>query len=467
MIRSQRHRAVPFAGVAAVAALVLASAGPTTAGEEPDHTLYGLEAAVPEITPGPAWTAPMRTNNFTVVGHSDVGGGGLNADVWKHGDYAYVGVWSGPCPATGVKVVNVRNPANPRLVSRLPNPSGTSAEDVVVRHVETASFTGDLAVVGIQRCGDIADRGFRGLQFFDVTNPASPRRIALYAVAPGTIGCHEVDLVMRTDGRLLAACANPFGEQINGSDEVVVVDVTNPYLPHKISGFALGQDLGVDPGHNAQNVGCFKASFAHSVRFTRAGYQLFASYWDYGTLRFKVGPAGRLTGPNARTDLAPPDEDADNHSMTLARGGDTLVVNPEDFSPIECGQPFQGWGEPHVHANQSGDTHLLSIFSTRNSRSMRTDGFYSVHNTESARFRNTQMFSSWYSDGVVWWSLANPRKPVMKGQFVPPATADPTGYFPPVPIVWGVYPDHPTGLIYASDINSGLWILRPTGLAKL
>jgi hypothetical protein len=49
----------------------------------------------------------------------------------------------------------------------------------------------------------------------------------------------------------------------------------------------------------------------------------------------------------------------------------------------------------------------------------------------------------------------------MLGQFVPPAAADPTGTFPTVPIVWGVYLDRARGLVLASDINSGLWILRP------
>jgi hypothetical protein len=400
-----------------------------------------------------------------VVGHADLGGGGLNADVWKHGGFAYVGVWSGPCPASGVKVADVRNPRHPRLVSRLPNPRGTSAEDVVVRHVATGSFTGDLAVVGIQSCE--SPRVFRGLQFFDVTDPTAPREISRYEVAANTGGCHEVDLVARSDGRVLAACANPFAEQSAGTDEVILVDASNPRRPHKVGGFRVGDDLGVDPGNTRQNVGCFPATFAHSVRFTRGGFRLFVSYWDFGTLRFVVGSAGSLGRPNSRTDIAPPDEDGDNHSMTLARDGGTLVINPEDFSPEDCGQPFQGWGEAWVYTNEDRANQLLSVFSTPNSRSMRTDGFFSIHNTEAAGARHRQMFSSWYSDGIVWWSLAHRRNPVMKGQFVPPPTEDPTGTFPPVPLIWGVYVDPQSDLIYASDINSGLWILRPTDLPNL
>ncbi|MEP6526828.1 MAG: hypothetical protein ABJA86_06655 [Nocardioidaceae bacterium] len=461
-------RTAAATAVALVAVLVtVVTSGPLTAHDAPGDPPNWLGAAAARVTPGPAQHAQMRTHNFTVVGHTALGGSGLNADVWEHRGFAYVGVWSGPCPATGVKVADVRNPRDPTLVSRLQNPAKTSAEDVVVRHVDTRRFTGDLAVVGIQACGNpVKSQVFRGLEFFDVTDPTLPREIARYRVNPDTVGCHEVDLVVRTDGRVLAACANVFAEQIVGSDEVIIVDVTNPFRPRKVDGFALGRDLNVDPADNPDNLGCFPASFAHSVRFTDAGRSLFASYWDYGTLRFRVHPDGRLTGPVGRTDIAPPDEDGDNHSMTLARGGGTMVVNSEDFSPGDCGQPYQGWGEAHIYTNHRGDNRLLSIFSTRDSRSMRTDGFFSIHNTESAGSRRAQMFSSWYTDGIVWWSLVHRRDPVMKGQFVPPPTEDPTGTFPAVPIVWGVYPDPVSNLIFASDINSGLWILRPTGLGN-
>ncbi len=467
-MRGQLRRWTVPAGVAATALIFggLGAPNPVTAHEGPDYR-DPLASGAERVTPGPAWTAPMRTNNMTVVGHSDLGGRGLNADIWEHRGYAYVGVFSGTCPANGVKVADVSNPRHPRLVSRLHNPARTSAEDVVVRHVENRHFRGDLAVVGIQTCGNpTRSPVFRGLQFFDVTHPRFPRELSRFSVAKDTIGCHEVDLAVRDDGRVLAACANVFAEQITGSDEVVVVDINNPFRPRKVGGFAVGEDLGVDPGSTQQNVGAFPATFAHSVRFTGRGHTLFVSYWDYGTLRFGVRADGGLRGPVGRTDLAPPDEDADNHSMTLAKQGRTMVVNQEDFSPIEDCPECEGWGNAYIATNRHADNRLLSQFSTRNSRSQRTDGFYSIHNTESAGSRRSQLFSSWYSDGVVWWSVANRRDPVMRGQFVPPPTEDPSGVFPPVPLVWGVFADRTRNLIYASDINSGLWILRPTGLGN-
>lgn len=447
----------------AAALLPLAAAVPA-AGHETRLGMHDLGDAAGHLTSGPARTQAMQTENITVVGHSDLGGGGLNADVWGHRGYAYVGVWSGTCPASGVKVVDTRRPSSPRVVARLQNPRGTSAEDVVVRRVDTPSFRGDLAVVGIQVCGDPAKtRRFRGLQFWDVTDPAAPRELGRWRSPVG--GCHEIDLVQRADGRVLAGCAEPFAEQATGADEVVLVDATRPSSPRKVSGFALGRDAGIDPARTRHNVGCFPASFAHSVRFTRDSRTLYVSYWDVGTLEMAVREGGRRLVLGSRAGVSPPDEDADNHSMTLARGGRNMIVNSEDFSPLDrrC-SAFGGWGEAHVLSTDLRPR-VLSTFSTPNSRSSRTDGFFSVHNTEVSH--GTQAFSSWYSDGIVWWSLADPRAPRPRGQFVPPPTEDPSGVFPPVPLVWGVHLDRARDLVLASDMNSGLWILRPTGLSDL
>jgi len=387
----------------------------------------------------------------------------LNADVWAHRKYAYVGVWSGTCPATGVKVVDYHNLRHPKLVSVLQNDQGTSAEDIVVRSVHTPGFTGDLAVTGIQVCGDVGEPIFRGLQFFDVTNPRHPAELGRWMAPEFSIGCHEVDLVQRPDGRVLAGCANIFAEQINGTDEVVLVDATDPTAPATAGGWAIGADLGVDPATTPENVGCFAASFNHSVRFVDGGMRVYGSYWDFGAVLLDISDP---SAPSyiSRADIAPPDEDGDVHS--LVRAGSTLLINPEDFSPAECpGEDFDGWGEVHLFdVSDPANPSLVGTFSTPNSRSERADGFFSVHNTEVAK--GTQAFSSWYTDGIVWWDYADPSHPRQRGQFVPPAAEDPTGSFPPVTIVWGVFLDRDRNLVLASDINSGLWILRPIGLGN-
>ncbi|CAN5729655.1 hypothetical protein BH24ACT26_BH24ACT26_17660 [soil metagenome] len=76
---------------------------------------------------------------------------------------------------------------------------------------------------------------------------------------------------------------------------------------------------------------------------------------------------------------------------------------------------------------------------------------WTIHNTEVSGDR---AYSSWYAHGIVALDLTDPTSPELVGQFVPPLS-----------VVWGVAIDPETGLIYASDIDSGLWIIEPTGAA--
>jgi hypothetical protein len=79
-----------------------------------------------------------------------------------------------------------------------------------------------------------------------------------------------------------------------------------------------------------------------------------------------------------------------------------------------------------------------------------SDGFWSIHNTEVS---GSIAYSSWYSNGIVALDLSDVESIEMVGQFVPPGE--------PFAEVWGVAIGD-DGLIYASDLGSGLWIIRPT-----
>lgn len=403
-------------------------------------------------------------DNFKFVGHTDLGGGVDFGDVWALGSYAYVGTRCGEEAhgGAGVRVVDISHPTHPRVVASLDNPPFTRAEDVVVRHVSTPAFSGDLAVVGIQGCFGSGHEGEvpTGLRFFDVTHASDPRLLSEWFLPAGSIGCHEVDLVQRADGLVLAGCArNLFdqvdfetGEQIPGA--VQFVDATDPADPSRIRAW----EMPVDP---FGGVGCAPIEFAHSVRFTDGGRDAYVSYWDAGTVHLDLT---RPSSPRIVSDtlITPPDEDGDNHSMTLANGGDWLVINPEDFSPSDCGPEYDGYGEAYVYDNSDPENPtLLGTFSTPNTHTTRTDGAFSVHNTEVVRGR--QFFSSWYSDGIVWWTMSDDGTSQQLGQFVPPA---PPGF--DTPFVWGVFPLSRRGpdLILASDFDTGLWIVRPKGLKE-
>jgi hypothetical protein len=88
--------------------------------------------------------------------------------------------------------------------------------------------------------------------------------------------------------------------------------------------------------------------------------------------------------------------------------------------------------------------------SSINDLSKAGDGFWSIHNTEVS---GSIAYSAWYSNGIVALDLDPVTDIQMVGQFVPPGE--------PFAEVWGVAIGE-DGLIYASDLGSGLWIIRPT-----
>ncbi|MEP6477718.1 MAG: hypothetical protein ABJC60_10655 [Actinomycetota bacterium] len=447
----------------AAVALVLLPAGPGQSAPErltPEMRFdRAVEAAAADAAAAGAGAGQVAVvDGFEVVGHTGLGGGSVDfADVWAHGSYAYVGSRCGDpiVGGRGVSVVDISTASSPHVVARLPNPDFSRAEDVVVRHVDTADFQGELAVVGVQVCFDSGheEETRTGLWFFDVTDAKHPALLSRWQLPLGDIGCHEVDLAQRSDGVVLAGCAHNFVDQaFVGTPAVEFVDVTDPHRPVSASTWTM---QGVDP---FGGLGCAPVIFAHSVRFQDGGRSAYVSYWDAGVVRLGLGDpsAPRRT---ATTQIAPPDEDGDAHSTTLVRGGRWLVVNPEDTSPLDCpgASEFGGFGEAYVY-RQSADEHtqFLGTFSTPHSRSSSQGGVYTVHNTEAGN--HGQFFSSWYSDGIVWWTMDKDGVSTMRGQFVPKAS-DTIG----IPLVWGVYVQHSRDLVLASDLGSGLWILRPVG----
>jgi hypothetical protein len=93
-----------------------------------------------------------------------------------------------------------------------------------------------------------------------------------------------------------------------------------------------------------------------------------------------------------------------------------------------------------------------------------TDGVYSVHN---AVIKGDRSYASWYSDGVRVVDLSDPGRPREVAWFVPPpapprqTAATAQGGRRDMPLVWGVFPWK--GMVLASDMNSGLWVIRVTG----
>ncbi len=253
--------------------LASAAAGPAWAHKPPDPLHGGQGAGV------------------TVIGHSDLGGAGLNGHLDVLGDFAYVGAgtnggfaaqWNKTptCNAASkVKVVSLKDPTDPAVVSTidlaLPGeaPGATLARAVSVINVKplasTNAFTGDLLAVALESC---QGGGRLGVDLYDVSDPSSPSRIGIDTPVIGT-ATRDVSLVQRPDGRVLALAANQSGG-------IRVLDVTAPSAPAPIGTFSVGNTTSAR--------GCRPFSFAQGVTTNAAGSRAYAAFGDAGLVTLDI-----------------------------------------------------------------------------------------------------------------------------------------------------------------------------------
>jgi len=315
---------------------------------------YGLVNQGPPSDP-----TPGLAENFEVLGHNDLGAQDTNGDVWVHGDFAYVGTWADPCTGRGVKIIDVSDLSAPRVIGALAKRSGTSAEDMVVRHVSTPFFTGDLLAVGIQRCGAqrALDRQQFGPEFWDVTNPYQPRKLSFLGVSHGGGGVHELDLFQR-GANVYALLAVPFSEWFDPvpDGDFRIVDVTDPRNPVQVSQWGAGAH-GLSPGPFF-GLGSFGSRFDHSARASEDGTKAYVSYWDLGVLTFDISD---VTNPIliSQTQFAA-DADGDAHSVSEYQGTSThfLLQNDEDFDPRSPAHILYGAGQMGIASESPGGTPL-------------------------------------------------------------------------------------------------------------
>jgi hypothetical protein len=428
--------------------------------------------------------------NMAVVGHNDLGGRGFNADVWVHKGYAYVGMWgfgdwaAGSkdrfCPSgtnSSVAVIDARNPAHPIYVARLENPPHTSAEDVVVYTARYGPLKGhDIAAAGIQWCGDSRydTNADHGLMLWDVTNPATPVQIGYLNTECCTRGVHEFEVEHRSDIRRTYAYATvptsrypdtttPSGyRDADGEGDFRLIDITDPAHPVQVADWGI-QDIG-GPFYAGQ--GCdADANYGHGAEPSEDGKLVFVSYWDSGFIALDVTDP---TQPvfKGRT-VYPTNADGDAHSASYDDARKLLFTADEDFCKTSGPATEKGYGYLRVYdyANLAAPVQI-GTYRTPNSlgADSQSAGDYVIHNPLVV---GADVYLSWYSDGIRVLDASDPRAPREVAFFVPPSANNPVkpsqrGVLSNAPQVWGVAYDEATGLIYASDMNSGLWILRRT-----
>src|SRR3954463_7363227 len=139
----------PYAAQAASTAGAPAEPPAPSLGLIPDAASAPLDG----LALAPRAVAGQSTVRLEQVAHDPLGASGLEAGIWLHHGFAYVGTWASGsdrqrgCPGAGVKIVDLRDPTQPTLLGSVAEHPGTSAEVMRVRSVSTPSFQGDLLAV--------------------------------------------------------------------------------------------------------------------------------------------------------------------------------------------------------------------------------------------------------------------------------------------------------------------------------
>ena len=310
---------------------------------------------------------------------------------------------------------------------------------------------------------------------FDVTDPESPAELGFLSTGCCTRGLHELEFNHRDDlGRTFVYASVPASEyeeagspsgfrDVQGRGDFRLIDVTNPAAPVAVSDWGVVHDAGgpLNPGQ-----GCDPDPvFGHSVEPSADGRLAFVAYWDSGFVALDVtDPAAPVLRGHT---VYGTDEDGDGHSSMYDDARQLLFSADEDFGK-NCGPGIEpGYGYLRIwDYSELGAPVQIGEYRTPNSggRLPLGAGDYTIHNP---MLMGTDVYISWYSDGVRVVDASDPTSPEEVAFFVPPAGQNPVkpsqrSTLSQTPQVWGVFVDEATGLVYASDMNTGLWILRRT-----
>jgi hypothetical protein len=404
-----------------------------------------------------------------VVGHVNPGGT-YAADVWAHRDYAYLSSYRSRrvCPAKGVRVLSLRVPRRPRLVARFGAVAGTWTEKTIVKRVSTPGFTGDLAVTSFQSCESSA---FHGFGLYDVTDPRHPTQLALVQTEPR--GSHEIWLGT-AGGRAYVYTAIIRSEILSSPDyddlrqtatkpgepDFRIYDVSDPRRPEKVGEWGAWHTLGVHP-HRGLGDGRLGANFVHSVTTNEAGTLAYLSYWDLGTVILDVSDPlhPRYLG-RTRFERG---ELGNAHSAALGRDETLLVETHETGGGTPTFWDVSNPAAPQRLGDLELSPHILRQ-GRRGEEVERVSGLDLSDSVHDADLAGRYAYFSWYRQGVVLADVSNPSRPRVVARFLPTPARDPGEVFCPgrsCRAVWGVTLSPP--YVLASDLLSGLWVLRVRG----
>ena len=347
----------------------------------------------------PSEVALSDVGLLTVVGHGNLPAGQWTSDLWVHGTVAYTGTIDigTGIPGNTMWAWDVSNPATPVRSASVVVDART-VNDVKIR------ADGTLGLITHEGSND----GLNGVTLIDLSNPLQPSVISRTTTSLEA-GVHNAWI--EGDYAYLAV------DGASASSGLRVLDISDPANPQVVASFYGG------------------SSFLHDV-YLRNGLA-FLSHWDAGLIILDVGNGVAGSSP----------------------------TNPVLVGRVQTvgGQTHNAWYWPAAgyvfvgeESSRPGVVHVVDVSDLSNPEEVATFGVSgdTPHNFWLDEARGI-LYVAWYSRGLraidVGGELLGPLE--TQGREVGSIEYSGTTFS------WA--PQLHGGLVYVSDIISGLWILRP------
>lgn len=362
--------------------------------------------ACSETDDGTTGPPPDDSNpTFSVVGQGRVVSR-FTSDLWVHGAAAYTGTWGQRNePGNTLYVWDITQPELPVLVDSVMVDAGT-VNDVKIR------ADGAIGVITHEGSSD----GLNGITLLDLTDPLSPTVISRFTTSLES-GVHNVWI---EGGYVYAAV-----DASDPSAGLRVIDIADPANPDTVASFYAG------------------SSFLHDV-YVRDGLA-FLSHWDAGLIIVDVGHGVAGGTPENPVEVGRVSAAGQTHNAWYWPGGEYVFVGEEDF---------QAPGVVHVID--------VSVLSAPVEVGAAEVPGVTPHNFW-ADEPNAVLYVGWYEAGVraidVSGDLSGLLDPGTRELGQSRYDGQGTCASGAGTCAWA--PQLHDGLIYVSDMNSGLWVLRP------
>ena len=411
---------------------------------------------------------PDHARNMRLIGYCDQGGRPDGVQVMVHRGYAYVGHMF----SKGFSVIDVRDPKSPRAANYVAAPPGTwnihlqthddlllviNAKDMFAAAEfadERAYYRGQLGtVVGTAQATITARNWTAGLAVYDISQPASPRRIGFMPVEGG--GIHRIWYV---GGRwaYVSALLDGFTDYI-----FLTVDMADPAQPRLAGRYWIpGMHLaaGETPGWPANR----RYGLHHAIVH---GDTAYAAWRDAGMVVLDIADREQ---PKlvAHRNWCPPFGGGTHNCLPLPDRQLLVVLDEAVLDHQEDGLKLI-W----VFDNRD-PTNPVSIatFPTPAEADYAAKGGHfgphNIHENRPGSFVSSELiFATYQNAGVRVFDILDQYRPNEVGAWVPPVPARMMDQRPNRARVIqsaDVFVDK-SGLIYSTDYNAGLFILEYGG----